>query len=69
MTCTRRPPRRWIRENTELFHQTQQLVVTDVADIGLISRNNVSALANLTGYQPTPWAPEVWDIHNWRTAG
>ncbi len=43
---------------TQLFQKMQQLVVTDVADIGLVSRNNVSAASKrLTGYQPTPWAP------------
>ena len=30
--------------------------------------NDVAAAGKrLTGYEPTPWAPEVWDIHNWRT--
>jgi peptide/nickel transport system substrate-binding protein len=54
---------------TDLFKQMQSLVVNDVADIGLVARNNVSAASKrLTGYEPTPWAPEVWDIQNWRTA-
>jgi peptide/nickel transport system substrate-binding protein len=54
---------------TELFLQMQNLVVNEVADIGLVSRNNVSAAAaNLSGYTPTPWAQEVWDIKNWRRA-
>jgi peptide/nickel transport system substrate-binding protein len=54
---------------TQLFLQMQTLVVNDVADIGLIARNNVSAASNrLTGYAPTPWAPEIWDIGNWRTS-
>jgi peptide/nickel transport system substrate-binding protein len=54
---------------TDLFKQMQSLVVNDVADIGLVARNNVSAASKrLTGYDPTPWAPEVWDIQNWRTA-
>jgi hypothetical protein len=44
------------------------VVVNDVADIGLVARNNVFAASKrLAGYEPTPWAPEVWDIHNWRT--
>ena len=52
---------------TAIFQQMQQLVVSDVADIGLVARNNVAAASKrLTGYQPTPWAPEVWDIANWR---
>jgi peptide/nickel transport system substrate-binding protein len=54
---------------TDLFKQMQDLVVNDVADIGLVARNNVSAASKrLTGYTPTPWAPEVWDIQSWRTA-
>jgi peptide/nickel transport system substrate-binding protein len=54
---------------TELFLQLQSLVVRDVADIGLVSRNNVSAASTtLTGYQPTPWAQDSWDIKNWRRA-
>jgi peptide/nickel transport system substrate-binding protein len=53
---------------TQLFQQMQDLVVKDVADIGLVARNNVSAASKrLTGYEPTPWAPDVWDIKNWRT--
>jgi peptide/nickel transport system substrate-binding protein len=54
---------------TQLFKQMQDLVVKDVADIGLVARNNVAAASNrLTGYTPTPWAPEIWDIQNWRTS-
>jgi peptide/nickel transport system substrate-binding protein len=54
---------------TRLFQQMQDLVVKDVADIGLVSRNNVAAASTrLTGYEPTPWATDVWDIKNWRTA-
>jgi peptide/nickel transport system substrate-binding protein len=53
---------------TDLFKQMQDLVVNDVADVGLVARNNVAAASKrLTGYTPTPWAPEVWDIANWRT--
>ena len=53
---------------TQLFQQMQDLVVRDVADIGLVARNNVAAAGKrLAGYEPTPWAPDVWDIHNWRT--
>jgi peptide/nickel transport system substrate-binding protein len=54
---------------TQLFQQMQDLVVRDVADIGLVARNNVAAASKrLDGYEPTPWAPDVWDIKNWRTA-
>jgi hypothetical protein len=53
--------------NPNYYHQS--LVVNDVADVGLVARNNVSAASKrLTGYEPTPWATEVWDIQNWRTA-
>jgi len=52
---------------TELFRQMQTLVVNDVADIGLVARNNVAAASKrLTGYDPTPWAPDIWDIASWR---
>jgi peptide/nickel transport system substrate-binding protein len=51
---------------TDLFLQMQSLVISDVADIGLISRNNVAAASQgLSGYQPTPWAPDIWDVKNW----
>ena len=54
---------------TQLFQQMQTMVVNDVADIGLVARNNVSAASKrITGYYPTPWAPEVWDIKNWHPA-
>jgi len=54
---------------TALFQQMQGLVVSDVAYIGLVARNNVAAASKrLSGYQPSPWAPDIWDIKNWRTA-
>lgn len=54
---------------TALFKQMQDLVVKEVADIGLVARNNVAAASKrLQGYQPSPWAPDIWDIKNWRTA-
>ena len=52
---------------TDILLQMQDLAVHDVADIGLVSLKNVAAAAkNLTGYEPTPWAAEAWDIKNWR---
>ena len=52
--------------STDIFLQMQSLVVDDVADIGLVARNNVSAAnSSLAGYQPTPWTAEVWDLKNW----
>jgi peptide/nickel transport system substrate-binding protein len=51
---------------TKLFLDMQTLVVNDVADIGLVSSNNVSAVnKNLSGYDPSPFVVEVWDIKNW----
>ena len=56
--------------STEVFLQMQQLVVQDVADIGLVARNNVAAAkADLAGYQPSPWTAEVWDLKNWTRTG
>jgi peptide/nickel transport system substrate-binding protein len=53
-------------KSTDIFLEMQRLVVQDVADIGLVARNNVSAASTtLTGYQPTPWTAEVWDLKNW----
>ena len=55
-----------VTKYTDIFLQMQTLVVNDVADIGLVSRNNVAAAAkNLTGFQPTPYAQDTWDIKNW----
>jgi len=52
---------------TDLFLQMQRLVVNDVADIGLVARNNVAAAKqNLAGYEPTPWTSPLWDLKNWR---
>ncbi len=50
-----------------IFWEMQQLVVDDVADIGMVSTNDVAAAAaDLTGYEPSPFAIDVWDIRNWR---
>jgi peptide/nickel transport system substrate-binding protein len=54
-------------KSIQIFLQMQDLVVKDVADIGMVSRNHVAAAAkSLTGYEPTPWATDVWDIKNWK---
>jgi peptide/nickel transport system substrate-binding protein len=43
--------------------------VTDVVEIPLVHRNLVSAAAkSLTGYKPSTWASDVWDIGDWRRA-
>lgn len=50
-----------------IFHEMQRHVVENVADIGLVTSNNVSAASSdLTGYSPSQFAVEVWDIRNWR---
>jgi peptide/nickel transport system substrate-binding protein len=50
-----------------IFHAMQQLVVDEVADIGLVSANSVAAAGeDLTGFEPSPFAVDVWDIRNWR---
>lgn len=50
-----------------IFWAMQQLVVDDVADIGLVSANSVAAAGEgLTGFEPSPFANDVWDIRNWR---
>lgn len=44
-------------------------MVKDVTDIGVVARNDVAAASNRpTGYEPTPWAPEIRDIKNWVSA-
>ncbi len=52
---------------TEIFLDMQRHAVENQADIGLVSSNNVAAAsADLTGYKPSPFAIEVWDIRDWR---
>ncbi|GBD19594.1 Oligopeptide-binding protein AppA [bacterium HR28] len=54
-------------KQTELFRQVNWISVTDVVEIPLVHRNEVSAAAkNLTGYQPSTWASDVWNIADWR---
>ena len=57
-------------EYLPIFQEMQQLVVDDVADIGLVATRSVAAANNaLTGYEPSPFATDVWDIKNWRKDG
>jgi len=50
-----------------IFHDIQRHVVENQADIGIVSSNNVSAASSdLSGYDPSPFAVEVWDIRDWR---
>lgn len=53
--------------STDLFLQMQRLVITDIADIGLVNRNNVAAVNNnLTGYKPGPFSSStLWDARDW----
>lgn len=52
---------------TELFRQVNWISVTDVVEIPLVHRNRVSAASkSLTGYQPSTWTSDVWDIGDWR---
>lgn len=54
-------------KQTELFRQVNWISVTDVVEIPLVHRNAVSAATkNLTGYQPSTWASDVWNIADWR---
>lgn len=54
-------------EYLPIFHEMQRLVVEDIADVGLVSTNNVAAASSdLTGYEPSQFATDVWDIKNWR---
>jgi peptide/nickel transport system substrate-binding protein len=56
-------------KQTELFRQVNWISVTDVVEIPLVHRNLVSAAAkSLTGYKPSTWASDVWDIGDWRRA-
>ncbi len=44
-----------------------KFTVENQADIGMVSSNNVAAAStDLTGYKPSPFAVEVWDIRDWR---
>lgn len=54
---------------TETFLAMQSHVVDNVADIGMVAHNNIAAASKrLEGYDPTPWAVDVWDIRNWHRA-
>ncbi|MCM8745738.1 peptide ABC transporter substrate-binding protein [Thermomicrobium sp. CFH 73360] len=54
-------------KQTELFRQINWISVTDIVEIPLVHRNEVSAAAkNLTGYQPSTWASDLWNIADWR---
>ncbi|MCX2727350.1 peptide ABC transporter substrate-binding protein [Thermomicrobium sp. 4228-Ro] len=56
-------------KQTQLFRQVNWITVTDVVEIPLVHRNEVSAAAkNLTGYQTSTWASDVWNIADWRRA-
>jgi ABC-type transport system substrate-binding protein len=55
-------------KSQQLFQQMQKQVLTDVAEIGIVARNNVACISNrITGHTPTPWASDLWDVHDWTT--
>jgi peptide/nickel transport system substrate-binding protein len=56
-----------VRENyIPIFHEMQLHVVNNVADIGVVSSNNVSAAAgDLAGYNPSSFVTELRDIKDW----
>lgn len=59
-----------VKENyVPIFHDMQRHVVENVADIGVVSSNNVSAAAgDLTGYNPSSFVTELQGIKDWRRA-
>jgi len=53
-------------KSTPLFIQIMQLAWDQVFELGIISRQNVSAVSNkLKGQVTTQWAYETYDIKNW----
>jgi hypothetical protein len=53
-------------KSTPLFTQIMQLVWDQVFELGLISRQNVSAVSNkLKGQVTGPWTYDTWDIQDW----
>lgn len=53
----------------EIFLEMQRLVATDVAEIGIVARNNVAVRSKeIVGQNPTQWASDLWDVKNWRRA-
>ena len=54
-------------KQVEGFRKINWISVTDVVEIPIIHRASVAAAAKtLTGYTPSTWASDVWDIGNWR---
>ena len=48
-----------------IFFETR-LIWDDVAELGVIARQNVSCVSKkLKGQQPTPWTYDTYDIKNW----
>jgi peptide/nickel transport system substrate-binding protein len=49
------------------FRQVNWISVTEVVEIPIIHRTSVAAATKtLTGYTPSTWASDVWDIGDWR---
>ncbi|MEZ4570530.1 MAG: hypothetical protein R2849_09440 [Thermomicrobiales bacterium] len=48
------------------FREMQQLVVDDVADIGLVSTNSVAPRQQQPRRYEPAFATDVWNIKDWR---
>jgi peptide/nickel transport system substrate-binding protein len=58
------------KKRQQLFIAMNDLLIKDVAVIPLVHRADVMAFGNsLTGYQPTAWDMQTWDIMNWKRSG
>ena len=54
------------KKSTDLFQQIMHLVWDQVFELGLISRQNVSAVSNkLQGQKTGPWTYDTWDVQDW----
>ncbi|HEX7103753.1 MAG TPA: peptide ABC transporter substrate-binding protein [Nitrolancea sp.] len=53
-------------KSTALFQQIMHLVWDQVFELGLVSRQNVSAVSNkLQGQKTGPWTYDTWDVKDW----
>jgi peptide/nickel transport system substrate-binding protein len=54
------------KKSTDLFQQIMHLIWDQVFELGLISRQNVSAVSNkLQGQKTGPWTYDTWDVQDW----
>ncbi len=55
------------KKRQKLFALMNDLLINDVAVIPLVHRADVMAFGNsITGYEPTAWDMQTWNIMNWR---